>query len=146
MDINSGIEFENVRLKLLWDLPKSDLFQIGVPEISETGNFARWKNLKLFGGRTFNLTVSFDKYENPNDKLEYVRLEDIVNEKEPWKTYEEFSILFFNLYGEPNEIVEFQGKPHKIWKFNYVEIILGIGERFIDYSVFVIKKRTILDT
>jgi len=140
LDINKGIRFENTNSNLLWDTHKDDVLLIDNPEIDDTKTFIRWKNVKLFGGNILNLSISFDKYENPNDKVEYIRLED-KKHNTPWETYDYYTKLFTSKFGSPNEIGEFQGKPHKIWKFNTVEIILGIGERFIEYSVFVIKKR-----
>jgi hypothetical protein len=142
MDLKNGIPISESEV-LKWNISKEELFQIGTPTISESGTFARWEKIRLFNDDLVNITVSFDS-ENPNNKLEYVRvecqeIEDSENANAPQVIYDRYSDILNNTYGAPTEEETFHSLPIRKWVFENHEIILGIAERFMDYSIFVIK-------
>lgn len=47
---------------------------------------------------------------------------------------------FTKLIGKPSEIKKYlYGVPIAIWKLKNIEIFIGIGERFVEYPIFIIR-------
>jgi hypothetical protein len=145
MEFNQGIPISKNEV-LKWNTPKEELFKVGTPVIDDSKTFARWSGVKLFNDQVVNVTVNFE-YENPNNKLEYVRIEcpaieDKVQAGAPRKIYEDFTAILKDLYGNPTHEKTVMNYPQRIWEFANYEIILGIAERFMEYSIFVIRIKT----
>ncbi len=142
MEFSQGIPIsENEVLK--WNTPKDELFNMGSPRLSVSGTFARWENVSLFENDLVNITANFES-ENPSGKLEYVRVEcPEIEESEqagaPRKIFEVYTKRLRQLYGVPTKEETYMNYPIHTWKFSNHEIILGIAERFMEYSIFVIK-------
>lgn len=145
MDFNQGIPISQNEI-LKWNTPKEELFKVGTPIIDESRTYARWNNINLFNGQDVNITVNFE-YENPENKLEYVRIEcPAIEDKEkagaPRKIYEEYSTILKELFGNPTHEKTVMNYPQRVWEFANHEITLGIAERFMEYSIFVIRINT----
>lgn len=143
MNFKEGIEFIGEDLLLKWYTPKEQLFSIGNPYISEDKSFLRWTNRDVFNGERVNVTAEFDS-ENLNNKLTYIRIEcpeieEKQNENSPWIIYDKYSELLKEEFGNATESREFHNRPYKKWDFGKYEIIVGVAERFMEYSIFVIK-------
>ena len=138
-NLDKGIYFEDSGNTLLWEDDFESIRKIDNPEICGNGYILKWRNKLCLGGQKLNVSVIRNDYNNYNNKLESVELEE--QNGEPWKTYEKYSELMKKYFGNPNEWKDDgYGRPTELWNINDVQIIIGVGERFTEFEIFSIRK------
>ena len=138
-NLDKGIYFEDSGSTLLWADDFESIREIDNPEISGNGYILKWRNKICLGGQKLNVSVIRNDYNNYNNKLESVEFEE--QNGEPWKTYEKYSRLMKEYFGNPNEYKDDgYGRPTELWNINDVQIIIGVGERFTEFEIFSIRK------
>lgn len=134
-DLDKGIYFEDSGSILEWGCNLNTLKTIDSPEVNDNETVFKWKDKKCFGGHTVNVTIVKDDYHNNKGKLEFVDFEQGRNN--PWGVYEKYSKLFKDKFGEPSEFkVDWYDRPAALWNKDKLQIIVGVGERFVEFEVF----------
>jgi len=137
--LDKGIFFEDTGKLLRWSEPLQNLRRVDSPEINSTGNVLRWLNKTCFGGKKVTVTIVKDNYKNSDGQLEFVDFEDGQNN--PWSLFNDYSKYFLSIFGTPNEqITDGFGRPTFLWNVDHLQIILGVGERFVEFEIFGIHK------
>ncbi|HEY0056897.1 MAG TPA: hypothetical protein VGB63_16220 [Pedobacter sp.] len=137
--LNEGIYFEDTGNILLWNDTLENIKEIDNPELGANGSVLKWFDKLCFAGQRVNVTISVNEYHNTNGILEFVNFEQGRND--PHGVYQKFSMLFKEHLGEPSETSDDGfGRPTALWTINDLQVIIGIGERFMEYEIFGIHK------
>ena len=137
--LDEGIYFEDTGNILTWNETIEHFKNIDNPEISVGGNILHWHDKSCFGGQIVNVTIVIDKYHNTKGCLEFINFEQGRNN--PRGVFDKYSNLFKEYLGEPNEKTDDgYGRPTELWTINDLQIIVGVGERFVEYEIFGIHK------
>ncbi|GAB4161523.1 MAG: hypothetical protein Tsb0033_19110 [Winogradskyella sp.] len=134
-DLEKGILFEDSGNLIKWEDDLEIIKRIDNPELNEDRSIIKWKNKLCFGGQIINVIVTIDNYKNKNGKLEFVDFEE--EQSNPWDIYEKFSKYFKETIGNSSDFKkDIYDYPTELWNIKNIQIILGVGERFMDYSIF----------
>lgn len=137
--LDEGIYFENSGKMLRWADSFQNLILIDSPEISANGDVLKWYDKTCFGGKKLNVIVVKDSYHNLSERLEFVEFES--KEMDPWLLYKYFSEYFKSYFGVATEsAIDKYARPTLLWNLNDLQIILGVGERFVEFEIFGIHK------
>ncbi|WP_066839740.1 hypothetical protein [Rufibacter ruber] len=137
--LTDGILFEDSYKLLAWGQHLEAIKRIDNPTKNQEESFITWTDKKCFGGKILDVTVAQNQLQNANGFLESVEFgRKNIN---PRIFFKEFSEHFLKHFGQPTEIKldEFDLPMHS-WTFNDIEVNLGIGERFMEYSILRFSK------
>lgn len=136
--LDEGIYFEDTGKTLMWGEKIEKLKNIDNPEVVSDGEVLRWFNKSCFDGQLVNITIVVDEYHNAKNYLDFVNVEQ---GDDPWVVYEKYSGLFKQHLGNPTETADDgYGRPTELWTIGDLQIIIGVGERFVEYEIFGIHK------
>jgi hypothetical protein len=137
--LDEGVYFEDTGHLLKWGEDLNIIAQIDSPDISSNGNVFKWCNKLYLNGHTVNVSIIKDSYYNTNGYLEFVDFE--LERNDPWGVYKKFSAIFKSQFGQPTESInDVYGRPTDLWNIKDLQIIIGVGERFVEYEIFSIHK------
>jgi len=136
-----GIYFEDSKHILHWLDTLENIKKIDNPEINGDATVLKWKNKTCFDGQKVDVIVVVNSDTNQNGLLETVDFSS--NETDPWETYRKFSSHFKGYIGQSNEHKDDgYGRPTELWNCDNLQIIIGVGERFVEFEIFKICKGT----
>jgi nitrate reductase alpha subunit len=137
--MDNGLHIENLDLTIPWKTSLDEIEDYGQPEIivlSDQRTDALWKNAKIFGGLTLDLTAMFwrtlfgrNKFDNAHAYID----------KETFDKFKPHLDEFFNQIVEPKKKNELE--YYYRWTTNKCKITLGQGDRFGTYYYLDIKKK-----
>jgi hypothetical protein len=138
-NIDEGIVFEDTNQILKWGDNFENIKKIDNPEITVNGTVLKWFDKLCFGGQRVNITIVKDQYYNKNGALEFVQFEQGRNNARG--VFKKYTEIFRKHLGEPSEFNDDGfGRPTELWNIKDLQIIIGIGERFVEYEIFSIHK------
>lgn len=136
-DLQLGLHFEDTSRTLLWKTPLQEIKEIDNPSISNAGLILEWKNKLCFGGELFDVIVEQNEFTNCKGILEFIDIKPIG--LTPSMIYNKYFSFFKNIFGEPTEHqIDNFDLPTSLWNLKNLQIILGVAERFDEYSIFSI--------
>lgn len=135
IDLQEGLFFEDTKNIIRWNTPLNDLKLIDNPKILNPNLLLEWENKKCLIGKTLNVFVERSEYKNINGYLEFIDFGEYNSS--PWDTYNKYSKFFQDVLGTPS----FSKKdnyeyPTSLWNIGKLQIIIGVAERFEEYSIF----------
>ncbi|WP_291134394.1 hypothetical protein [Flavobacterium sp. UBA7663] len=140
-NLDEGIFFEDTGKMILWESDFEALKKIDEPTILNNGNTLKWFGKSVLGNQKLNITVSKSDYDNVDGKFNCVEFEtENEDSKSIHLTAETYSKYFNEIFGEPTESrIEYE-RLTELWDIEDLHIIIGIGERFMEFLIFSIRK------
>ena len=136
--LEEGIYFEDSEQILLWNENFETLSKIDNPKISDSGKMLTWENKKCLGGQILDISISQDGIQNKGD-FDFVHFE--ASKIDPHEMFKKYSNYFKSIFSNPDEMRDDgYGNPTELWNLNDLQIIVGVGERFMEYQIFGIHK------
>ena len=134
-ELDKGILFEDSNNLLKWGIELNSIKQIDNPIVKEPTPIIKWENKSCFGGQILDVLIIVNNHQNTNGVLEFIEFEEKgVSAREFYKKYSNF----FNLsLGPPSQFKKgMYDTPTSLWNLNNLQIIIGIGERYVEYQIF----------
>ena len=143
--LDEGIYFEDSGQILRWTDNLDKIKSIDNPNISADGKVLKWFDKICFGGQKVNVTIVMNEYYNTDGQLAFVDFEQENNDVLGF--YKKYSDYFGTLFGPPTEFKDDgHDRPTQLWNIDDLQIIIGVGDRFVEYEIFSIHKGQIFWT
>lgn len=136
--IKEGIYFEESQKLIRWRVSLIDLaIELGLDAYNN--QTIEWKDEVCFDFKWQSIRITQDGYNNSKGYFEQIRFEKFGGDY--FKLYDRFFKYFSKKIGEPvRHEVDFYDYPNTQWVYeDKIQITLGVGERFVDFFIFVIK-------